>query len=341
MNRIKSIDLARGFTVLFIPIIHSVMVFSKPEIHATIFVKFLVFVAEWPGAQIFMLLMGVSFALTKQTSLKRVFTRSIVLLLVGYLLNGLKFLIPYFSNGLPTEFLNYMEADSWQSFFLIGDIFHFACLALVVLYLVKQFSEYAVIAMLIAVTICFGSRYWWDMRSENVIVDHLLILISGQPPNCYFPLLPWIVYPLTGLAIGAFMKQSIMSTYIALFFLGLAIFFISSSIYFSTEKTSVSFYRTEAWDTLRHLGFAFSWLSLWWMATVFPDNLLFRILAWCGKRITLVYVVQWPVIFWLVPLLGFQSLDFWESIVIGMDVSLFTILIALIVKKRSRETPKI
>src|SRR5687767_2840640 len=106
MQRIKSIDLTRGFTVFFIPAIHSVMLYSKTSVHETAFGKCLVFVAEWPGAQVFMLLMGISFALSRKTHLKNVLIRSVVLLGVAYLLNALKFLVPYFLIGLPKTFKN-------------------------------------------------------------------------------------------------------------------------------------------------------------------------------------------------------------------------------------------
>lgn len=333
MQRIKSIDLARGFTVLFIPLVHSVMVYCDQKDYDSIIVTILSFIAKWPGAQVFMLLMGVSFALTGQRNFKRVAKRSIVLLVVGYALNALKFVIPYLFGGLPASFLHEMNANSWVSLLVTGDIFHFAALSLLILYVVKRLPEYPVIAILLSIAVCFGSAFWWDLCCNNFLLDHLLGLVSGAPPKVFFPLLPWIVYPLAGLAIGHYLKQCIVSTYVALFFLGLAMFFISSSIYMSIDVVG-SFYRTGARDTLRHIGFVGVWVSLSWIATVvFPDNGLFRFLTWCSKNITLIYVLQWPIVFWLVPFIGYQSLTVCEAVFIGVVITAVVFLLTVVIRR--------
>src|SRR5690242_13320705 len=94
MKRIASIDLARGFTVLFIPAIHSVMLYSTLQVHQSAYGRLLAFIAEWPGAQILMLLMGVSFALSAKVSNKKVLLKALILLFIGYLMNYSKFVLP-------------------------------------------------------------------------------------------------------------------------------------------------------------------------------------------------------------------------------------------------------
>lgn len=341
MQRIKSIDLSRGFTVLFIPIVHSVMLYSQPSLHESGFGKTLAFVAEWPGAQVFMLLMGVSFAITKQNNFKRVLMRSIVLLLFGYLLNALKFLLPYFTVGLPKAFLSDTGTHDWQSFLLVGDIFHFAALSLIVLFILKRSPEYPVVSILLTVVICFASPYLWNKHSDNAFINHLLQLISGQPPNVYFPFFPWVVYPIAGLAIGYFIKRDIVKTHIVLFFLGITLFLISTSIVRSNEKEAASFYRTAPWDTMQHLGFVLSWVSIWyWAAEFIPDNFLFRFLTWCSKRITLIYVIQWPLIFWLLPTIGYQQLNLMWSIVVSITVAVVVFGIASYLTTKPKELAK-
>lgn len=59
--RIQSLDLARGFTVLFIAPIHAVLLFASPAVYSAAPIQFLKFIAEGPGAQLFMTLMGISF----------------------------------------------------------------------------------------------------------------------------------------------------------------------------------------------------------------------------------------------------------------------------------------
>ena len=66
MQRIQSLDLARGFTVLFMPSVHVVMLYSQPQVQQSLLGDILAFIAEGPGAQLFMLLMGVSFTFSSR-----------------------------------------------------------------------------------------------------------------------------------------------------------------------------------------------------------------------------------------------------------------------------------
>lgn len=53
MNRNRTLDLARSFTVFFIAPEHAVLLFSQPYVYHTLFGRFLFFIAEGPDAQLF------------------------------------------------------------------------------------------------------------------------------------------------------------------------------------------------------------------------------------------------------------------------------------------------
>ena len=102
--RIKSLDLARGFTVLCIPAVHSVLLYSQPSVRDTLSGQLLGFIAEGPGAQLFMTYMGISITLSEKLTWKVVFKRSGLFLLAGYGLNLLKFVLPLKLGLLPVAF---------------------------------------------------------------------------------------------------------------------------------------------------------------------------------------------------------------------------------------------
>lgn len=59
-QRNAALDVARGFIVFIMPAVHSVLLYSSPQVQSGWLGAILGFLAEGPGAQLFMLLMGLS-----------------------------------------------------------------------------------------------------------------------------------------------------------------------------------------------------------------------------------------------------------------------------------------
>lgn len=108
MQRYLFLDLARGFTVLFIPIIHVTMLYSQPQVHESWLGYVLRFIAEWSGAQLLMFIMGINLSFSKKTTAFHM-KRAALLFITGYILNSLKFLILLWLGWLPQNFLNDMQ----------------------------------------------------------------------------------------------------------------------------------------------------------------------------------------------------------------------------------------
>jgi len=45
------------------------------------------------------------------------------------------------------------------------------------------------------------------VKTGFIFVDYILTLLGGHPPYVYFPVFPWIIYPLTGLSLGYYLKK--------------------------------------------------------------------------------------------------------------------------------------
>lgn len=334
MQRIQSFDLARGFTVLCMPMIHVVMLYSSIPVQQSLLGDILGFIAEGPGAQLFMLLMGVSFTVSKRITKKYVFQRAFYLLLAAYLLNFLKFLVPFGLGLMPENLLAELQLQNdfkaVQFFLLIGDILHFAAIAYIILFFITRTRYYPYISLVLAIAIMFLSPYVWDVKTNIVFVDQLLILFNGHPPETFFPVFPWLVYPLMGLTLGYLLKHVnnnylLKKTGIS----GIGIMIISFCFPATTTITVwLSFYRTEPADTLFHVGFILLWLSLFhWLHKKIPANPVFKLLNFCSKHITSIYIVQWILICWCMVFTGYLQLTLVNSIAWMGSITTVTLLL--------------
>ncbi|WP_018629604.1 heparan-alpha-glucosaminide N-acetyltransferase domain-containing protein [Niabella aurantiaca] len=322
MNRIRSLDLARGFTVFFIPAIHTGMLYSRLIVHKSVLGIFLIAIAEGPGGQMLMLLMGVSFALKSDHTFKSILARAFWLLILGYLLNTLKFVWPYEFGWLPAgvlEALGIHKSDSvTQRLFSMGDILHFAAIAQCILYGLYRLRNYQWWAFVGAATIAVLSPLLWDRQPALPVLHYLAGLATGRPPKVFFPLFPWLVYPLTGLCIGYYLKQDQPETMKRCGITGI-ILLTGGFVWqlFNPVVDPDGFYRTPVNVTCWHLGVVLVCLSCWHLiATRIRSNLFFDLLSYSSKNITLIYLIQWVMICWLLPVFGFRELDAVHSAIV-------------------------
>jgi hypothetical protein len=319
-ERILSLDLARGFTVMFIAPVHTMLLFSRTSVHQSWLGVIFRFISEGPGAQLFMLLMGISFALSAKKDNKTVLKRAFQILAIGYLLNVLKFGLPFLFGLLPAQFLNYLAVDNDRNGFIqlvcTGDILQLAGISLIVLLICYRLFPYRFMYFIIAIATCFISPMLWDLKSNHVLFNSLLQLIGGQPPRVFFPLFPWLVYPMFGMYVGYLIKGGIKIRIPKLWTATIIAGTTAIIIYhFSQNYNEGSFYRTSPVGTIFHLLILLVWLYAWQLNSKWiPANRFFVLLCWLSKHITLIYFVQWIFIFWLIPVFGFQSLGFYASL---------------------------
>ena len=341
-KRIVGLDMAKGFTVLFIPSIHAVMVYSNSTVHQSWLGFILGFIAEWPGAQLLMLAMGMSFSLSRK-AYRYHFIRALAIFGLGYVLNFCKFWIPYFFDLLPEALLNDLHfAHSFPKglqLILIGNILQFAVLSLLLMTLLKQSIHYLAFTIIIAYMVIICSPLLWDFHHSNGFIDHLLHLAGGAPDDVFFPLFPWLAYPLIGMATGYYLQlpfAEIKPLFVTGCIAFLGAILIRFLLYHFPDTT---FWRTYPDITTMHLGFVMMWITSWLWLGMKKEKLvisskLFLVLQFCGRHITLIYVTQWLIIFWLLPLIGYHSLNIAQSILaISLVNILVFCLIVYIVKK--------
>lgn len=338
MQRIQSLDLARGFTVLFIPAIHTGMLYSNVSVHKSLLGYFLIAIAEGPGGQLLMVLMGISFTFKKRHNTRIVLLRCILLLLAGYLLNILKFLLPYSLDGLPEGVskdlqLTGHDNDVWLLIGL-GDILHFSAIATALLLVVYRLPSYQRVALYAAMTVAVTAPFLWDIHFSNPLLNYISSLVGGQPPRVFFPLFPWLVYPFFGLYAGYYYQRNPNRAATRLGLLGIMLLVTGLLLeYFFLADNPFGFYRTAIPATIWHLGSVLLALYLWHMISlVLNGNPIVKLFIHSSKHITIIYIIQWVMICWSLPVFGYQQLDVISSTIVMIAMTINTYVLTYFIQ---------
>lgn len=315
----RGFSLARGFIVFVMPAVHSVMLYSSEEVKMGGLGIVLGSLAEGPGAQLFMFLMGIFIVLGRSKTTKQIVVRSLLIGGLGYLLNLFRLVIPYYLNLLPATYVSSITVShdspaGWQ-LFVIGDILQFAALAYLFCALLYKHCSRIAILVFIIVLVWWISPYTWNVsKLPNVSVFYLL---TGIPPKVFFPFFPWIFFPVLGLVFGRVLQlySSVQFTR-AIILTGILMITLGKLI--TTREPlewNTNFYRQGRGGTLLHGGIALLWTALFiGIAQLKTSNLFFRLLNFASRHITIIYVLQWIIIMWMFRLFGYNSLTLVSSL---------------------------
>lgn len=200
--RIDSFDIPRAIAIALMVIVHTLMMYASPAALQQPMTKLLMLSGTAPGAPTFMFLMGFYFIYARPKPMRCYLVRGLQLILMGYLLNILRFLI-------PAEFILLLRVPAevfapWTPllFFKTIDILQFAGLAMIIMTAIRCFCKRPVVILLIMAAVTLSSPFLWGIHSGMVPVDWLLDLLWGTDIFVTFPLFPWLVYPLAGYLFG-------------------------------------------------------------------------------------------------------------------------------------------
>jgi len=321
-NQKVGLALARGFIVLIMPVVHSVWLYSSNSVKERWLGILLGFLAEGPGAQLFMFLMGIFIVLGRQKTTTQILKRSLIIFLMGYVLNIFKLVIPYYAGWIPPQFFtdNQFAVDAMLplNLLLVGDILQFAAIAYLICSLINKVRKSAIITVILIVFVLIASPIAWELSANGFVGAKALSLFNSSPPYVFFPVFPWLFYPLSGLLVARVMDKYSSNTDMGALFGILGWFLILGGYYITQYEPSswnITFYRLGTGGTIMHGGIVLCWLALFLLLPVFiKNNLFFRLLKWLSKNITIIYLLQWVVIMWMLPAFGYNHLNLFESI---------------------------
>lgn len=301
-ERNQTADLLKGIAVLFMIQVHITENFLLTRIYGEPFGKISLFLGGTPAAPVFMIVMG--YFLSYKRDLMYFIERGAVLFLGGILLNiGLNFhfLLLYFQNQIIGE-------NPLQYIFGV-DILPFAGLSLIIIGLLKELFRdkyyfYYIIGLLVAVI----SDYLPALpKISNEWLQYVLSFVYGCTDWSYFPLFPWLFYPLIGFSFKLMSEKFSVKYHLQIVILSAVVLILLASHSFEQVIVLERYYHHGILLAIWNLAFIVVWFFLVnKLEKYFSKNPLLVYIKWVGKNVTSIYVFQWLII-------GNLSIIFYDS----------------------------
>ncbi len=322
-QRFIYLDIARGIAVLCMILQHAMIIFCVNEGEGSLLGEAVILAGTAPAAPVFMIIMGAFFVSSDKANLIYALKRGTALFAAGYMLNALRFSIPllvaYDATGTPS----YMT-EAVTTFFSV-DILQMAGLSLIIMGILKRFFPIPLLWGFFAIGIGVISPFFWG--HDNFAFEALL---WGTEKDVSFPLFPWLIYPLTGMAVSSALasrssahRTSLMTGLGGICFVAaLIIYFIGPSFLSLTGD----YYRSGLMIHLIMTGFVFFWLflldRLTSARTLYP--FVSELLCFWSRHVTIVYFVQWTLIGWGMFIFGNMEQSPIAAICIGAGMTITT-----------------
>ena len=340
MKRLPLPDLLKGFAVFLIVPVHILETFIDFPGRESVFGKTLLFFGGPIAVPVFMIVMGY-FLAKNQKSFVTNFLRGITIFAVGFLLNI----------GLNFHLLLKIKLAGWQfnplEYIFGVDIFYFAGLSIIfisVLKTIKNGREWLALLMIFAIA---GATSFVNQKLMVPERNYIYPFIGGTWSWSYFPLFPWLAYPLAGFAffyferkVIAFFSSQKVAAGILLASLFAAILYFGKTG-FETTINLPAYYHHTFWFSMWAFAIVILWSVFWhFVLKKFPKTHTGDFFMWLGKNITVFYIIQWLIIGNIATAIyqtqSLTSFPLWFAGIFSATV-LITWFIELLVKKRVRK----
>ncbi len=296
MKRYILPDLLKGLAAFFMVQIHITELFLDTAGRESTSGKISLFLGGPFAAVVFMAVMGYFIALSKATTSVNI-VRGIKIFMLGFLLNiglNIHFLLKILFADWPYNPLEYMFGV---------DILYLAGLSIVVLSIIKSLKKWQKVAawiVFLAVSVLTGF-----LNEKLTVTTHYYVLpfIAGNYSWSYFPLFPWLAYPLAGFIfarydgkiIPFFLKQKRILISVTILVAAAVGLFYKQGL--STTINLPAYYHHTFGYVFWALGLTVLWtLFLHVFITYIPETRIRTLLCRIGKNITAFYVIQWLII---------------------------------------------
>ena len=202
-KRQTELDIAKGFSIIFMIWVHTMEIFSNGEGIANGIVEN-IFGSPF-AAPVFMVCMGIGLRYSKKQSASNLAKRGIDLLIIGLLVNVFRYVLPLLIRYALTGEDFYLNTYN----FLFGvDVLEFAGLAFLFFALAKKCSISDGWLVIIAVASSIVGEILKFKTTGNVYLDQWLGYIWGNYDcQTFFPFLNWLIFPVFGFVFGKYLRH--------------------------------------------------------------------------------------------------------------------------------------
>ena len=312
LERKSTPDLLKGIAVILMVQVHLMELFAMPGLYFSTIGKISLFLGGPPAAPVFMAVMGYFLAFSGKSTGSMV-VRGFKLIFWGLLLNigmNLHLIFDYFTGQLLVNPLEYLFGV---------DILFLAGLSIISIGLLRPlFRKNAYLWGGLALTVALLTPLFGNYYYEKPVFNYLAAYIGGDFRWSYFPLFPWLAYPLAGYCFSLVEKNLLdhllpnkrLATW--LLFSGVVILFTISTAADLTHQLPLYYHHGLLFFLWAILFTAF-WSGLFMLINNrFPQNKVIHYFRWTGKNVTRFYVFQWLMIGNLGTYL-YKSQNLWQT----------------------------
>lgn len=317
-KRILTLDLIKGISVIGMIIIHTLLVYANVKSqYETAIGGFIVFLGR--GTSIFLICMGITFMTSSHQSLKSALKRGVLLVFAGLFMNFMKFMIPVIFNFAPD---NFMQKYGWhapieqQYIYLVqlGDILQLAGMSLLFVGVIREYIKNKYIMLAIGLFVALISREVSGINLDYPVINYVLDLLfnTDYPAYVYFPVFPWMAFIIIGMFFGKWFQElnyNIKQIFRNMLYVGLLFIAIGAPLVFLYGDYNYNgFYHMGPGGVIYFAGWTL--LFLWLINTItanVKENGFMRVLKYCSKNLTSMYMIQWILISWGKGIFGYRQ----------------------------------
>lgn len=206
IGRQKELDIAKGFSILFMIFIHTIIIAMLFE-NTVSWVSIVLFddILGGPSAApVFMFCMGIGMVYTRSKEPEKMIRRGISLLLIGFIVNIGEFILPHFLSGYllndPTLFPFY---GGLILFYV--DILGFAGQTFILMGILKKFNVSNKQLLIFAIFLSIiGSLVRYTIFDSTILNFLFGYFIGTYEAFTTFPLFNWFIFPAAGYVYGQY-----------------------------------------------------------------------------------------------------------------------------------------
>lgn len=344
-GRQGAVDLAKVFAIFYMVMIH-VLDCGHADLERGIGYFFDAIGGEQFAAPVFMFCMGIGVAYSRRDTAPRMARRGLTLLVLGYLLNQVRF--------LPVLILAWIRHDprliQWELWRPAEvDILQFAGTAFLLLALLKRLGVKPVWTLLLGLAMSVAGSFVRKIDTGSLPLNLALSLFAGMSSRTVFssfPLLNWFVFVAAGQCAGQMLRRcQDRDRLFGIVLPAAALAYLAYACWAVPQRTGMfgpdelNFYHLNLRDALVCLAAVGMQLGLChFLRKPFGAGLRERITQ-ISKDVTRIYVIQWLLIQWVLWALLIEGLGWQPALWPLLGMGLLILAASVYLARRSGDRP--
>lgn len=276
--------------------VHLMELFASPSVFESLTGKISLFMGAPPAAPVFMAAMGYFFARSQKSALQQII-RGFKLIGAGILLN----------TGMNAHLLikiisGTFEINPWPYVFGV-DILFLAGLSLITMAVFKTMAgNNLLLWIILLITAAAINPYLPVYTGSFTPIKYLQAFFWGYFWWSYFPLFPWLAYPVFGVVLFLVNKKFNLSKPDEKYRAMLAFLILIPLVIFFPDQFRVAtnleiYYHHRLPFFIWTSGFILIWGYFFHLITIIiRTSAVVGYIRWTGKHVTVFYVIQWLII---------------------------------------------